>query len=364
MKLTLDISQIVHKGTGVARFTDGLVRAALEYKDSEKWQFFFSSLRRKPNRELVELMKEKGAPLISVPIPPTALTFLWNKLHVLGPEWITGKSDWFISSDWTEPPVKAKKATIVHDLAFMRYPETVAKSIRDVQAKRLTRVKQETDVVFADSHTTKNDLVELLGFAEETIHVIYPGVDLALPKIEEITRTQMKFDLHKPFFLAVGKIEPRKNLKRLIEAYISLARDDIQLVIVGPKGWDDIGQEQIPGVRFLGYVSDRELYSLYASCRAFVFPSLFEGFGYPAVEAMRIGCPVALADTSSLAEIGKGCAHMFDPHDVGAIADVLKNLATDKKYLNTYVEKAKEKSKQYSWKKYYSNMMKILSSHT
>ncbi|MEN9328245.1 MAG: hypothetical protein RI947_1053 [Candidatus Parcubacteria bacterium] len=360
MNLAIDISQIIHKGTGVARFTGGLVDSILEFDTDNTWTFFFSSLRKSLDSELAEDIEKHQHILKTAKIPPTLLEMLWNRLHIVKAERFVGNVDWYISSDWTEPPSRANKATVVHDLAFMRFPETVASSIRAVQKRRLSYVKKETHIIFADSETTKTDLIDLLAIEKDRIKVLYPGVTIQVPTLEDITRTQFKHNLHKPFILSVGKIEPRKNLKRLIAAYKQLQTDEVDLVIVGPPGWEDLDEPEHRNIRLLGYVSDTQLYALYSMAICFVFPSLFEGFGYPAVEAMKLGCPVALSNTSSLAEIGKDSAHMFDPLSVEDIHKTLYSMIHNQKYRKTYIEAAKEKSKQYTWKRYYSSMIKAL----
>lgn len=351
MKIGIDVSQIVHKGTGVSRFTKGLVKAICKYDKGNEWIFFFSSLRQSLDSSIEKLINSKGWKIVKMKLPPTGLSIIWNDLHVLRIETITGKLDWFISSDWTEPPSTCKKATIVHDLVYLRYPETVDRVILKTQIKRMNWVNKETDLILADSQSTKNDLIELLNLDTKKIVVDYPGI--------EIKKTYEKIVVKKPFILTVGKIEPRKNISRLIDAFEEAKLKDIELFIAGPEGWDQ-NLKTNKNVRLLGYVSDDELYSLYSSCLFFVYPSIWEGFGYPILEAMSFGAPVATSNTSSLKEIGENTSLLFDPTKVSEIKTALRKLTADKKLREELSHKGKQRAKEFTWKKYYDVMIKAL----
>ncbi len=370
MKIGIDISQIAYEGTGVARFTKGLVKAILDNDTENEWIFFFSSLRNRLDGEILSQIKKRGFKLIRWKFPPSLLSFLWNDLHILSPDFSLGKLDFFITSDWTEPPSKSKKATIVHDLVFKRYPETVDIKIIKTQNKRFRLIKNESRIILADSNATKKDLIEIGGIEQERIKVIYPGVDIQRPPLEEITGTLKKFDLQKPFILSVGKIEPRKNIKRLIEAYLMLDNRNIDLVLVGPKGWGDFNTITIKqygnrnNIHYLGLISDSELYSLMSSCFIFAYPSIWEGFGLPVAEAMKLGVPVCTSNTSSLKEIASGAAALFNPFSVKDISEVLKNLLTDENLRKKLISSGKSISKQFDWKNYYNLLIELIKSYT
>jgi len=355
MKLGIDISQIVYRGSGVARFTTGLVQAICEHDRKNEWHFFFSSLRNQIPSDVKNAITRRSFTIHEYKIPPTLLSFMWNSLHVVGIEQFTGSLDWLITSDWTEPPSKCKKATIVHDLAYIRYPETFADVIVSTQRMRMKQVKKDSDILFADSESTKQDILHYLQINDKKIVVNYPGV------ISE--RNFKPNDSHykkTKYILTVGKREPRKNLSRLIEAFKSVATDDIKLIVVGDHGWGHTPDKKSENVQFLGYVSDEELADLYSSCLFFVYPSVWEGFGYPVIEAMSYGAPVATSNNSSLGEIAAGNAILFDPQNTEEIASVLTRLMTDKKLRSQLSEKGKKHAAQYTWKRYYEVMMKTL----
>lgn len=363
MKIGLDISQSVYKGSGVGRFTDGLSRAICSFGQKHEWVFFFSSLRQKLDPRLKQTILKKNHTLIEKSYPPTLLSFLWNTLHVYPIENLIGPLDWFITSDWTEPPSKCKKAAVVHDLVFARYPKTVDSSIKKTQIKRLKHVENESTVIFADSSATKNDLEELMGIEQLKIFVNYPGIDFVNVSQNVKEQVKKKYRLNRPFILAVGKLEPRKNIDNLVEAFAQLAENNIELIIVGMHGWGKTIRSK-KNVRFLGFVSDHDLYALYELCLFFIYPSLWEGFGYPVVEAMSHGAAVTTSDTSSLAEIGGDSALLFNPFEVKDIKCALEQLIKDDRLRNDLAKKGHRKSLLFTWRRYYETMIKVLENYS
>lgn len=183
MKIGIDISQIVHEGAGVAKYVREMVRALVQSDSKNDYILFAASIRR---RHLFYQYIEKihsgnlgsrNVRLVVVPIPPTVLDILWNRLHIVPVEWFTGHLDVFWSSDWTQPPLgKAVGITTIHDLTVIRYPETFAKKIVDVHRRRLQWVTRECKKILCDSEATKNDATTLLGILPEKLHVVYPGL--------------------------------------------------------------------------------------------------------------------------------------------------------------------------------------------
>ena len=366
MRIGIDISQIVYEGTGVGRFVNGLTEAVLHFDLGNEWTFFFSSLRQNLNPQIKDAIANKDHRLLEYKLPPSALSFLWNSLHRMKVEKLVGKQDWFITSDWTEPPSHMKKSTIIHDLAYLQYPETIHSTILKTQKQRMSWIKKESRIIFADSETTKNDAVQLCGLDEKKIFVNYPGVEFLKSTAIDIAQTHMLFGLKKPFILTVGKIEPRKNLKRLIDAFTQLNNSVIDLVIVGHQGWDtetSKKQSQSNNIKFLSYITDIELSALYSSCLFFIYPSLYEGFGYPIVEAMKCGAAVATSDSSSMGEIGLKSALLFDPKNTNEMSSSMKKLIEDVNLRNKFKKQGIMRSRDFAWKSYYDRMIDVLIKH-
>lgn len=183
MKIGIDISQMAYEG-GVSNYLENLVLKLLEIDQNNEYVLFYSSLRRKiPDSKFQILNKYKilntKYKIKTFKLPPVFLDFLWNKIHVAPIEWFVGDVDWFITSDWTEPPTKkAKKATIIYDLVVYKYAQETHKTIIETQQKKLAWVKKESKIIFCISESTKNDAQEILRIDKKRLKVIYPGLTL------------------------------------------------------------------------------------------------------------------------------------------------------------------------------------------
>ncbi len=360
MKIGIDISQIVYKGTGSARYNAGMLDSILKYDTENSWTFFFSALRRNLDTNLHKQLSKRHYQLKKYPLSPKMLDLLWNKLHLININSLIGDQDWVITSDWTQPPANSCLATLVHDLAYKRFPEVVPEQIRKVQEQRLNWAKKESSLFLALSKATKQDLMELMNIPPEKIKVLYPGIEIPTVEQKDSNETLKRLQLSKPFILSVGKIEPRKNIGRLIQAFSQLHLDTVKLVIVGPEGWDTIDQKAHPNIKFTGYLSDTELFALYRACLFFVMPSVWEGFGYPVIEAMMSGAAVATSNTSSLKEISEGAAILFNPLEIDDISATLKKLLENEKLRADLSAKGLKHSAQFSPENYYNNLITIL----
>lgn len=180
MRIGIDISQIVHEGTGVARYVRELVRALLTLDATNEYVLFGSSLRKqhvfKDYFDSLGALTKKTR-LVTLPFSPTILEFLWNQLGVIPIEYFVGDIDVFWSSDWMQPPLaRARGITTVHDVSFLRFPESFDKKIIDVQMRRLARAKKLCSAFLCDSQASKKDTLELLNIPNSKLHVVYPGI--------------------------------------------------------------------------------------------------------------------------------------------------------------------------------------------
>lgn len=358
MRIGIDISQLVFEGTGVATYTRYLVENLLKLDKDNSYLLFGSSLRQK--QKLLYFFQSSGNKENTAHkflfLPPLFWEFIWNNLHLLPIESLTGKLDIFHSSDWTEPPGNCPKVTTVHDLTVYKYPKDSHPRIKHNQEKRLAWVKKESKLIITDSESGKTDLIDILKIPAEKIRVIplaprpeFDAESLGLKR--EFIRE--KYNLKKPFFLSVGTREPRKNLKTAISAYEKLKqKNDFDYIICGKYGWG--GElKPAPGIKILGYVSDSELACLYKEAAGFVYPSLYEGFGLPVLEAQSMGCPVISSERGSLAEILSPNVLRINPESEATLIEAMEyiaNIYESPKYFEM-VKEGIEFAKNFTWAK-------------
>lgn len=177
MRIGIDISQMAYEKTGVAKYLKSLVEELLGIDKKNEYILFYSSLRKNFQFSILNFKSNPNVSIKQFRIPPTLLEILWNKLHIAPVEWFVGDVDIFITSDWTEPPSKAKKATILYDLSIYKTPNEMSKIIIETQKRKLEWVKKESAIVFCISESTKKDAVGILGIEEKKLRVIYPGIN-------------------------------------------------------------------------------------------------------------------------------------------------------------------------------------------
>jgi len=295
------------------------------------------------------------------PLSERILTILWHRLRLPIPvEWFTGPIDIFHATDFVLPPVRqARTILTVHDLTFMRLPECAEAGLRAYLDKVVPRSIQRADLVLADSQSTKKDLIELLGVSPDKIEVVYAGVERRFRPMEgemALHRVKKRYGLNFPFILSLGTLEPRKNFTRLIEAYALMRDRGLKLVIAGGKGWlydeifakvEELGLED--KIIFPGFVADGDLPALYNLAELFVFPSLYEGFGLPPLEAMACGTPVVTSDRPSLPEVVGGAGLMVEATHDQELARAMERVLTDENLRREMREKGLRQAAKFTW---------------
>ena len=317
MRIVVDVSPLSRPRTGIGNYLRGMVAGLAEVAD-EVVAFGPSGPRGRARiREALA-----GAPVeLMLPLLPKAQWWrsAWSRLGRPPVETLAGPLDVFHFSDWMYPAQRGGvRATTVHDLVPLRFPDWVERKTLRMHAPKYDAARS-CDVVFANSRFTAGEVVELLGVPEKRVAVAYPGIDPAFrPEGEHA-------DLGGPYVLSVATLEPRKNLPALVAAFSALRRrhPELTLALVGLSGWED-RPLAAPGVRLLGYVPDDELARLYRGAAAFAYPSRFEGFGIPVVEALACGTPAVVSSHSSLDEASGDAALRVDPDDSEAFAAALE----------------------------------------
>lgn len=344
MKIAIDISQVAYPG-GVANYTKLLVEHLLIVDKLNQYILFAGAARRR--QEIRNFLQKLDGNFTAhiFPIPPKISSLIWNDLHILALEKLIGKIDVFHSSDWAQPPSKAYNVTTVHDLTPIKFPESTHPGVVKTHTKRLQLVKDECDQIIVPSQATKTDLIQSLGFPQEIITVIpeAPNPNIKTSPLSRIEATKKKYRIHGPYLLTVGT-NPRKNLNNIFLAFEKYSREnEIKLVQVGSTKSTPSTPK---GVIQTGFISDNELTDLYSGSEALVYPSLYEGFGLPILEAFVTGTPVITSNTSSMSEIAADAAILVNPNSVEEIKDAMGQAIAQRA---TLVSKGTEQLKKYSW---------------
>jgi glycosyltransferase involved in cell wall biosynthesis len=281
---------------------------------------------------------------------------------------ITGRLDLFHSPDFVLPFVGRTPALLtVHDLSFLRVPQYFVPGFRDYLEESVSRGVSRAQYILADSESTLSDLVDLMGVSREKISVVYPGVERRFSRIEDaqvLARVAERYSLPQRFVLGLSTLQPRKNFEGLIEAFRILLAGaseqqeiaDLHLVICGGHGWM---WEELEGIvaqhglgdriHFSGFVHDEDLPALYSLAAVFAFPSWYEGFGLPVLEAMACGTPVVAANNSSLPEVVGDGGLMVDAANPEELAGALHRILADQSLREDLVAAGKAHATRYTW---------------
>jgi glycosyltransferase involved in cell wall biosynthesis len=370
LRIGIDYTAAIRQGAGIGRYTRELVRALAELDRENDYVLFAATGGQQPPDE----DWPPNFQMRSLPLSDRALAILWHRLRLpLWMELVTGPVDIFHSPDFVLPPVRRRAKTMltVHDLSFIRYPQCADANLRAYLNKVVPRSVHRADLVLADSHSTKDDLVELLGVEPKKIEVVHPGVEERFRPIEDrvfLKKARKRYNLPPRFILGLGTLQPRKNFTRLIEAFANLRFEifDLRLVIAGGKGWlyDDIFAtvERLglqDKVLFPGFVADEDLPALYNLANLFVFPSLYEGFGLPPLEAMACGTPVITSDASSLPEVVGEAGLMVEATDVGGLAEAMQRVLQDDALREEMMARGLEQAKKFTWQQAASKLLNL-----
>jgi glycosyltransferase involved in cell wall biosynthesis len=368
LRIGIDYTSAVHQRAGIGRYTRGIVGALADLGTAHAFTLVVAGSEKEaegsdgsqPGPEQASNFRVRRLPLNH-----RLWTVIWHRLHLPLPvDLITGPVDLFHSPDYVLPPLsKGKKVVTIHDLSFLRFPEGAEPRLRRYLSAAVPRSVGEADLVLGDSENTRQDIIEFFGVNPDTVEVVYPGVDPAFRPIEDphaLDSARELYHLDFPFILSVGTLEPRKNLTTLLDAYAALRSGgdvDHKLVIAGGKGWlyDGIFSRAAElalkdDVVFLGYVAEEHLPALYCLSDLLVFPSLYEGFGLPPLEAMACGTPVISSDSSSLPEVVGQAALMVQAEDGETLAEAIKTLLADSGLRKDLVGKGLSRAAEFTWR--------------
>jgi len=319
MRIVLDVSPLSRPRTGIGNYLRGMVAGLAEAAAGEHELVAFGPSGPHGRGRIREALA--GLPVeVRTPLAPHAVRQAWSRSGRLPVERVVGQLDVFHFSDWMYPPQRGGlRTTTVYDLVPLRHPEWVEPETVRMHGPKYEHAARTCDQIFVISRFTGGEVVELLGVPEERVRVAYPGIDPVFRADGEAA------DLGGPYVLAVGTLEPRKNLPALVAAFAVLRQrhPELTLALAGLEGWEQRPLEA-EGVRLLGFVSDDELARLYRGAAAFAYPSRFEGFGMPVVEALASGVPAVVSSHPSLDEACGETSIRVDPNDKDAFAAALE----------------------------------------
>jgi glycosyltransferase involved in cell wall biosynthesis len=266
----------------------------------------------------------------------------------------------------TGPIAVSRQVVTVHDMASLDHPEWFERKFALWYAAVLPRLIRKVRAIITVSHFSKERILQLTGVDSERVHVIFNGVNRRFHPVnpEIVKRVRAKLDLDGPYVLFVGSLEPRKNLKNLLEGWRLGGFDGITLAVVGAGGhvFAKMQFGSMPDrVRLLGLVEDELLPAVYSGATAFVYPSVYEGFGLPPLEAMGCGCPVIVSDISAHREVCGEAAIYFDPFNPADISSKLESLLQlDLAARRSLIERGLQRAACYSWENSASETWRVL----
>jgi len=371
MRIALDYTAGIRQGAGVGQYVRSLVEAMLTQDTHNQYTFITSG---HPTEEH-PFPSANNAHGRSIGIPDRYLNILWYRWRIpLYANYFTGPADIYHGLDFGLPPISGKthKIVTVYDLTFVEHPEAAVPSLVAYLNKVVPASVAAADVVAAISHATKQALIEHYKTPPEKIAVIPCGVAPHYQRVTDpalLEGTRQKFALKHPFVLSVGTLEPRKNHKGLIQAFYETQQHKdgpAMLAIAGGKGWLYEETQQLVSelkledkVHFLGRVTEQELLTLYSLADVFAFPSFFEGFGIPPLEAMACGAPVITSSTSSLPEVAGDAALLIDPYDPHTIAEAINRILHDQPLREQLQQRGYQQVQRYTWSKAAEKMLSI-----
>jgi len=360
MRICVNASPAVHHIAGLGRYTQELMAALLDIDSENEYVAFYN----RPSEARVDPPLDRLPHLTTnLDTKPWRMSALVAHFARISQDRLFPGIDLFHATDHLLPRLtRSKSVFTLHDLVFRFYPHTHKPLNRWFLTLMMPRFLKAADAVIAVSQSTKRDAVQTYGIDEAKITVIYEGVSDHFRRAspDAIVAVRHKYSLPNEFILSLGTIEPRKNLTSLLEAYHALRNEGSPpgLVIVGKKGWlysgffnrmYELGLEH--DVVFPGFVPDEDLPALYSAADLFVFPSLYEGFGLPVLEALACGTPVVASNASSLPEVAGEAALLVDPSSVEALVQAVKDVLGNRGLREDLRERGPKQAAKFSWQR-------------
>lgn len=365
MKVALELQPCLKNRSGIGVYTYELSKRLQKYQEVELYGDIFNFFGRNDlSADLKDLNFDKETCKL---FPYGVYRRIWHYAPIKYNTLFKRQADISHFFNFIVPPrIEGKIINTVHDLTFEFYPETM-------DHKNLKRLKtdigyslERADKIVTISECSKKDIIEVLHVEPEKLEIIYPGVDFEYFNRrfseEEVKLVKEKYGLPEQYILYMGTLEPRKNIPSIIEAFYKLKKggdekiQDVKLVLAGKKGWlyeeifnkvKELGLED--EVIFTDYIAEEDKPILYQLASLFIFPSLYEGFGIPVLEAMASSVPVITSKSSSLPEVAGDAALLVNPRDTISMAEGMHCILTKEDYSKTLIQKGHIQARRFNW---------------
>lgn len=365
MRVVIEAQPLLRQRTGVGQYTFHLIEnllPLLKPRQIDLSLFYFNFLGR--NREVprwngrVDVREQKF-------LPGRAFYFLWKKLNFPPLNWLSGPADLFHFPNFIVRPMSSgKSVATIHDLSFVRYPQFAEEKNLRFLSHWIPLTLERAAKILVVSEFTKRELVEIYRMPQKKIAVTPNGVSEEFQPVTDsraLKQVREKYQLPENFILAVGTLEPRKNLSTVIQALALLKKEKKEappLVLIGPPGWHNeywklkmlVEKERLEHqVKFLFYAARDDMPALYSAARALVFPSLYEGFGLPVVEAMACGTPVLASRAASIPEVAGEAAIYLTAESPAEWSEAIGQLWRGKIPVEPLRQRGLEQAKKFTW---------------
>lgn len=366
MQVCIDIQSAIGQLAGVGRYTHCLVEELISLQEGGDLCGFYFDFRRNGSPFAQAGLRERVVRWL----PGAIVQQAWKRVGFPPYTWFAGEADVYHFPNYVIPPLPAGAKTVVtiHDAGYLRFPETLEPKNLAYLQKHIKKTVGRADKILTPSQAIADELKEIYQLPDDRVQATPLGLSPVFrePTPERIADMKQVHGLDKPYLLHVGTLEPRKNHRFLLEIFERLESFDGDLVLCGMRGWqNDAFEQQLAAssarnrVRFPDYVSDEHLPALYAGAEALVFPSLYEGFGLPPIEAMRCGCPVISSGGGSLKEVVTGGGTVIESFDADEWAQAITQLLSDSALRAKQIEMGQDHVKQFSWTRTAENTWKV-----